>query len=1096
MKKKFLLLAMIAILSLSFVTVLSACNKQEETGPVKLETPDDFDYDGTNITWAGSKVANVRYEVVTNEDDPVTRTAPSHSYKAGEDGSFTVSVTAKAPEGSEEYLDSDTVTKTFYKITAVENIQFTEDATMTWDPVANATGYKVEYNGTNSKVSECTFNNLPAGNYIVKVKAIRESEPDHVYYTENPLSNSITVLESVINDRITYVDGQIKWNNITRAVNYRVWIDDSDQGIVPTNSMTYDSQNQTFTVKVLALGNPDQKIFNARETASRIFKYLAPATNLVMEDGILTWDAVKDADGYEIKIGNGSPKDIGKDPVYDKFTPGTTTTLRIRAYSKDNTYYAGWTEEYSFYLLKSPVLKWTDKELDGAYGEPVSWDKIENATGYLAEIKGPTDDYNKIDELGFDGVGYGSDFLQVGTYTIRVKALADTNNACNSKWSEPITVVRLAAPQRTAGQSIKSDPNDMTKGFTVTFGNVAEASGYRLYKNDHPSRTNDDGKPQITDYMNDTGNEGDTATFALQSIGKAYNSATRKRVLDSLRSEKDAFTITVLATPSITTTPIEGMKYRFGEVDGTSKYTIAKDGAYDPVSHTDEGYDLSDLKGGQSYNIQVNARGNESDVLSSKYTAVTTVFRLSAPDNIRILTDQGSAGILKFDVGNAFAESFEYTIDGVKYELDKSGSDNIADKIGTDTKLFMKSIGGVYKNGTYYMDSPDSATKNFTKLQTPAISTNKKMTGTKIVWTKISNYAQYSPKYRVVRGSDGAVIGNNIDVGEFDIDDRLDGGTSETYYIYAIGNGTTYINSDKPDQGIEIERLATPEVTIDTTEMAYKWNVVENAKEYQVYVDGTREQTIQSNANTDVYYYRPTFTKVKQEGYAVRIVAVGNNEDGLMDSKAFTKTQKTQQLTSPSLTYDNISYDKEFVSEDGNINVNITAVNGALGYAYVVKGTEVRKTEHYYGAAHEYSASEVLTYSYNAKSSGDFEIYVYALGGKFIKDTNGDDVFTVNSRPTQSMTVTLLGYPSDLYTDDFQNLNWVRINGATGYNVEITLKGVKYPPASVKTNKVKLTDVIGDAYQKGASLSIRIQATSPNTYVINSAWYEQEIIAP
>ena len=116
MKKKFLLLAMIAILSLSFVTVLSACNKQEETGPVKLETPDDFDYDGTNITWAGSKVANVRYEVVTNEDDPVTRTAPSHSYKAGEDGSFTVSVTAKAPEGSEEYLDSDTVTKTFYKI--------------------------------------------------------------------------------------------------------------------------------------------------------------------------------------------------------------------------------------------------------------------------------------------------------------------------------------------------------------------------------------------------------------------------------------------------------------------------------------------------------------------------------------------------------------------------------------------------------------------------------------------------------------------------------------------------------------------------------------------------------------------------------------------------------------------------------------------------------------------------------------------------------------------------------------------------------------------------------------------------------------------
>lgn len=98
------------------VTAVWQIQPDDSVFKTKLDAPEDIDYDGTYITWAGSKVANVRYVIVTNEDEPVTIKAPSFSYKAGEDGSFTVSVTVKAPEGSEEYLDSDTVTKTFYKI--------------------------------------------------------------------------------------------------------------------------------------------------------------------------------------------------------------------------------------------------------------------------------------------------------------------------------------------------------------------------------------------------------------------------------------------------------------------------------------------------------------------------------------------------------------------------------------------------------------------------------------------------------------------------------------------------------------------------------------------------------------------------------------------------------------------------------------------------------------------------------------------------------------------------------------------------------------------------------------------------------------------
>ncbi|MBO7525301.1 MAG: hypothetical protein J6T42_00700, partial [Clostridia bacterium] len=372
MKKRFLLLALIAVLALSFATVLSACNKQEETGPVKIEAPKDFDYDGTYITWADANGA-ATYEIVVDEGEPVTSKSSTFKFKATED-KFTVSVTAKAAEGSEEYLDSDTVTKIFDKIAAVENVEFADDATMTWNAVSGATGYVVEYNnGTKTKVTDCVFAQLPAGKYSVKVKAIRDSEPNYVYYTENPASTNITVLAGVVSDKITYDGATIKWNAISGAVNYEVSIDDS-KGVVSTNSVTHYANGQSFKVTVLALGDPSKNVYNASEIGSRNFIYLAPATNLTMnEGGVLTWDPVKDAEGYEIKIRNKGTQKV-TEPKFDGFTPGESTSLQIRAYTSDNTYFAGWTDETTYLLLEAPVLQWDDKPLDGSYDQPIYWD--------------------------------------------------------------------------------------------------------------------------------------------------------------------------------------------------------------------------------------------------------------------------------------------------------------------------------------------------------------------------------------------------------------------------------------------------------------------------------------------------------------------------------------------------------------------------------------------------------------------------------------------------------------------------------------------------------------------------------------------------
>ena len=1085
MKKRFLLLALIAVLALSFATVLSACNKQEEqTGPVKIEAPKDFDYDGKYITWADANGA-ATYEIVVDEGEPVTWKSSTFRYEATED-KFTVSVTAKAAEGSEEYLDSDTVTKIFDKIAAVENVEFADDATMTWNAVSGATGYVVEYNnGTKTKVTDCVFAQLPAGKYSVKVKAIRDSEPNYVYYTENPVSTNITVLESVVSDRITYDGATIKWNAISGAVNYKVSIDDSE-GVVSTNSVSYDANGQSFNVKVLALGDPSKKVYNASEMGSRNFIYLAPATNLAMnEGGVLTWDPVKDAEGYEIKIRGKGTKKV-TEPRFTDFTPGESTSLQIRAYTSDNTYFAGWTDETTYLLLKAPVLQWDDKPLDGSYDQPIYWDQVSNAKGYEYTIKGP-EGYNITDTLGADAASCGSDFLAVGTYTITVKALADVNNnAYDSKPSDPITVVRLASPKLDAGAPITSDPNDMTKGFTVTFNKVGEATNYRLYKNGISSQESGSAnKTQITDYMNETSTEGDNASFVLQSVGKSFDPRANKVILDSLYSAGESFPITVLSTPSIEDQPISGETYYFGKVGETTHYTIKLNGNYDPIDDGDDGYDLSRLSGGQNYEISVNARGNGGSTLSSKYTAVTKISRLAAPTNIRINTLNGSAGNLYFDSSNN-AQSFEYVINGQdRYNLEQNKTDNVADKITENTTLVMRAIANYYSNKIYYMTSPSSETKTFTRLPVPKVSQNNILKETKLQWSKITSYGQFSPKYRIVDEND-TVVGE-VDASEFDLDKWIQAGQTKTYRIYAIGDGTKYINSPDPTESLTVTRLSTPAVYVDTEEKAYAWNVVPSAVEYQVIVDGTHKQTITNTALQDKYYYRPDFTSSKTEGYKVQIIAIGNNGNGLMDSPKYEINQKTVQLQRPEFDY---SYDKEIVSSDGNIIVNVTTpIDGALGYAFVVRGATTRQTLHYYGKTtpDDYTAEEMVNYSYPAKSAGKYSIDVYALGGNFILD-RGEYVWTLDSPNwANRYSITLLGYPNDVIIDAYKTLKWNSVDDADGYNVKVVVDGKEYSD-SVTAPNVSLTELLGNDYVQGAALSITIQATGTGNHEISSDW--------
>lgn len=1060
MKKRLFLLVALFALTLSF----TACNGAGGGGGLgglgglsfgakKLDSVSYISYDGTLITWQGVPNAG-QYAVSINGQSPISASGTMFSYSNAAGGTFTVSIVAKA----DKYKDSDAVTKTFTQLGTVSEITVSDEGVVSFAPVDGAAYYLVKVDDVEHRVNGTTFDQLTAGTHTVKVCAKADSIDGSIaYYSKYSSPKTITICGEIDKNKIQFntLTNTISWQGVSNAKSYEVSIQTGVDIVTETvnkTSYTFDPFNANFTIGIRALGNHTTS-FDSSVSVEKAFIYLETAKNIHLEDGILYWNEVIGANGYKLRLNGGSVVSVDK-CEYSGLPVNSSVDVEIMPICTEDGYFTSWSVRETFKILPAPVLQWKGNHdaFDGSVVSSVIWDAVENAKGYMVALSymAPTDKQPSIPQLTNLSdlmVGFEYDYLEVGTYFVKVKSLSSDSdpNTSDSKYSPEIKVIRLAAPSMIANGIVSSSDN-LQDGVTVSFNGVSRATEYRVWKENNIYQTVSNAQFKDYNVVDSEVIVEQLIDYKIQSIGKnvATENGVTTVVLDSLTSNMLNLSVKVLATPNVK--DMNGYIYSYDSVQGAYGYNVSVNGQNNGRDNTT--IDLSYLESG-TFNVKVCARGNGSDILASNYSKPLQIYRLMSPYDIKVLTDSVNEGVLSFssDPNNA-GSGFELHIDGSETAIPVDSLTNMKQYITTTgTEVFMRATANRYNElkTVYYMTSPASETLHIKKLM-PVTFGNYAFTNTQFIW----NVSSGAIRYEVYNAQD--ILYGSFDGASMQLD-SLENGRDYVFKVKAIGDGITTFNSDFSDQK-SIYKLKAPKLTLSGDR--YTWNAVADATSYAFYIDG-EIASLDIHVSGEEYYVIPNFNKLKT--YSVQVKAVGDGGVRTIDSGFTTIEQQTRQLSTPDFT---ISYSNGYYIPDGEIIVNITLETpNANGYTYIVGGVS--------------SFTKEKTFRYNPNGAGTYSVGVYAVGGIF--DDNG--VYCLSSQTcgnNSAYSIKLLGSvnESNIKLSMDGRITWTPVDSATSYTLKLVINGEEQEEITVYTTAYDLSDLI--AFKNVTSLEVQIQA--------------------
>lgn len=1045
MKRKLLLVLCALVMVIAGAIGLSACSKVQE---IMLDAPENITYDGAYIIW--DKVENAEYYMVQIGNAEAARSNSTTYYYEANGESFDVTVSSVLGDTQE----SSSVT--FKPLATIAEVFVGNDGSISWDAVSGANAYQISVNGNvlTNNVTDTRYSDLPEGSNRIKVKPVVSG--DNTFYSFWSEEKDVYIYSVPTNVR--YDGTTLTWQG--NAASYEVNVN-GKVSTVTGNSMDYNSENRDFNVTVKALGNYSSTYDS--KTVSEDFYYLDTVKELIVEDGIVKWDAVDRAESYRIRINGVVQSAVLTDTQYDKLPSGRSNDVQVMPVNESGNYFSSWSAEKTIYILDTPTVSWNnDLELDGEANNNLTWNAVNSANGYMARITLP-DGTTETETFSSAQMAFAHAYTDVGVYKVEIKATAAVGSAdfYDSKYSEAYTIERLAAPRAATQDFIVSDRDSLAAGFTVNFVPVSGASSYQLYR-DGALR---DGKTTTGSAITETGIADTSAiaeqhfTYTVRSMG-SFNASRREVKLPCLSEEALSFDITVLAAPQ--SLAMNGFMLSWASVSNSNGYSVAYAGQ--TFTAQAETYDLSILNAG-SYSVTVCARGNGSNVLASNFSAPVAIERLQAPTNIKITSEEN--GTLTHDqVANA--TSYQAFIDLSEQALDENAWNNMYQFIETDgTTLHMIAVANYWNDNhtLYYMSSQASPTQQFIRLAVPEFPEGVFADSNLMVWNAPSNIntSEYTPTYRVYSAIDTQIGGGDVNGTRFDIS-YLEGGKSYTFLVKAIGNDTKYLDSDY-SVAITVYKLATPEFSIENGQ--YVWQGVAGASSYYMEIDGVMV-TADFHVSGSTYAYTPRFTQAGD--HQVTLQAIGDARNNL-DSAVFTFTQKAEILTAPEIDYE---YSSDTVVSDGKIIVTVTEQSpNCAGYQYEIAGQTT--------TSQATSAEKVI------ENTGTYTIRVKALGGSF----DSDGVYYVDSAyagGNSGYQITLLARPSGFSINSDGVIKWNNVQNAYGYEYQISFDGGEL--SDITSIGYNTLDPIAN-YRQYHTITIRVRAKGDATgTVITSEWAE------
>ena len=747
---------------------------------------------------------------------------------------------------------------------------------------------------------------------------------------------------------LTYDGETFRWTRVKKADKYLLSINGASPVTVSqTESETIGyayktEENFTLTLEAVIKEDHDK---NPKITLD--FVNIGTPQNLRIEDGKLVFDALPDAEGYQV-MKNGKIENeiltINELPLSEQSFQYKVRGVKglLTAVDGNNGYYSVFSEPISGTVLPAP----TDIKYDST---AFTWKKVSGATGYIV----------KINETEYPVTGESFPFVTNEDFTVSIKAVGSPENKkYDSHFSAPVEYLFL----------------DTVTGLTVVNGNlewneVEKATGYKIRIN---GLLQDD---LLTDHRYTKMTSGQSYQIQVLPVAEGGNYFSQWSAVQ---------TINILAQPAVS---FNGEAVMWSQVYNAGGYdiVITKDGREVHTATVDKTtvvYNAFPFTEAGEYLVQVQAN---ADAALGHYES-----KLSSPFKVRRLGETATVSVASNveaddQVGITFsavpyAKSYTLKINGVTYTTttETSFSVNIGEmtsELDASTVTFSIVANGEVTSELATLAGP-AKEKSVTKAAAP---TGVSVSGGVISWN-------------AVNGAEGYVV---------TVDGHRTKVTTTQYHpdwtvgqhkitVQTAGNGTDVLPSSFTAER-SITKLAAPsELRIDA-EGYLRWSDpnATGVSQYTVKLGTGAEYSV----NTSAFELASYISTLSPGALTQLTVCAKGNGSETIDSD-FSKTGGLYKFNAPtnlkisgtSLVWDEPTY------------------NGMTPAAYIVTVTPMGGTPATYTVTDN-------SWSGAALSAGGYTFTVQAVGAKLANgeaistwDSNVSMLMSFTKLPTVTVT--------------------------------------------------------------------------------------------
>lgn len=355
-------------------------NNVEYLEVFKLKTPINIQFNNNILTWEHVLNAN-SYEIIINEQVFVKKDNYfSFSKEEVSSGELTYSV--RAIDSTNKYYNSYPSLETeIYKLNTISNIVY-NNGHISWDNVDKANKYQIKINNNSYFVADnyLLYDNFEVGKNDVEIIAVN-SEVNTIV-SSNKSFESLIKLNEI--EGINYSNSLIKWESDYNGTHqYQIIVN----GII---EKTYDTEiniklntNNENTITIQVLPSSSKEIESAIVIKVITIDKLDTPNILDINEGVITWQVVHNANKYEVSINN--VKYDVSDPIIninDYNRKDSIVKIKIKSLDTNLVHESSdYTEEI--------IINRLDKVEDIVYiNGYLMWDNINYAELYYLKING------------------------------------------------------------------------------------------------------------------------------------------------------------------------------------------------------------------------------------------------------------------------------------------------------------------------------------------------------------------------------------------------------------------------------------------------------------------------------------------------------------------------------------------------------------------------------------------------------------------------------------------------------------------------------------------------------------------------------------